>query len=269
MLHENREKSLGLAARGRQFLRALALLLMGAVLVSFVAYAIWNFDAGGRSRVYADSSVSEAGSSDPEVQVGLMGVVNGVANMERYSDATRMISVADSEEKVLAGASGIDRRAVRRDSFQKATRKAGELGYYAQLALEDSQKMTSADYYTLLQIVEAEATGGDVMSKMMVAGVVMNRVADSHFPDTIYDVVWQNGQFQPTWDGRIFSCTISDTTFEAVRRVLAGEDYSDGALFFVARSSADASKLSWFDSSLAWLYDYGGHDYYTFQEYVS
>ncbi len=33
--------------------------------------------------------------------------------------------------------------------------------------------MSGEEYYTLLQIVEAEATGGDVMSKMMVAGVVL------------------------------------------------------------------------------------------------
>ncbi len=269
MLHEDREKSLRPALRGRQFLRALFLLLMGAVLVSFFAYAIWNFDPGGRSRVYADGSAAKVSASEPEVQVGLMGVVNGVANMERYSDATRMISVADSQEKVLAGASGIDRRAVRRDSIQKGTQKAKELGYYAQLALEDNQQMSSADYYTLLQIVEAEATGGDVMSKMMVAGVVLNRVADSHFPDTIYDVVWQSGQFQPTWDGRIFSCTVTESTLEAVERVLEGEDYSQGALFFVARNSADVSKLNWFDRSLAWVCSYGGHDFYTYEDYVA
>ena len=63
---------------------------------------------------------------------------------------------------------------------------------------------------------------------MMVAGVVLNRVRDSHFPDTIQEVVWQKDQFQPTSDGRIYSCTVTDSTTEAVDRVLAGEDVSAG-----------------------------------------
>ena len=47
------------------------------------------------------------------------------------------------------------------------------------------------DYYALLQIVEAEATGGDMKSKILIANVVLNRVKDSRFPDTIYEVVWE------------------------------------------------------------------------------
>ncbi|MCC8102861.1 MAG: cell wall hydrolase, partial [Clostridiales bacterium] len=151
--------------------------------------------------------------------------------------------------------------------FSQASSTANQLGYLAQQTVLDNQ-MSSTDYYTLLRIVEAEATGEDLMSKMMVASVVLNRVEDSHFPDTIYDVVWEDSQFQPTSDGRIYSCTVTDETVEAVERVLAGEDYSQGALFFVARDAADTSKLSWFDSSLVWLFTYGGHDFYTYQSSV-
>ena len=94
--------------------------------------------------------------------------------------------------------------------------------------------MDGNDYYTLLQIVEAEATGGDIKSKILIANVVLNRVKDSRFPDTIYDVVWQTAggspQFSPTDDGRIYTVSITDDTIEAVDRALAGEDYSQGAL---------------------------------------
>ena len=57
--------------------------------------------------------------------------------------------------------------------------------------------MDGNDYYTLLQIVEAEATGGDIKSKILIANVVLNRVKDSRFPDTIYDVVWQTAGGSP------------------------------------------------------------------------
>lgn len=250
-----------------RYIRNAALTLFGALLVGALALIISEFDAGGHSRVYAvDSSFGEGGRAQ-QFQTGLMGVVSGVADMEQYSDATRLLSVADANEEVLAGLSKVDRKEIHRASITQGTKTAGELGYYAQQTVYENQ-MSSDEYHTLLQIVEAEATGGDVMSKMMVAGVVLNRVRDSHFPDTICEVVWQEAQFQPTQDGRIHSVSVTPETVEAVDRVLQGEEYSQGALFFVARSFAEQANLTWFDSSLVRMFEYGGHEYYTFKEYV-
>lgn len=250
-----------------RYMLDIALILTGVFMVGSIIFVISEFDTTGHGRVYAVDSSAEEDGRVQQAQMGLMGVVNGVADMERYSDATRQVCVAGANEGILAGVSGVDRRAVHRSTIEAGTKVASELGYYAQQAVHDNQ-MSSDDYYTLLQIVEAEATGGDVTSKMMVAGVVLNRVRDSHFPDTIYEVVWQDEQFQPTSDGRIYSCSITDSTVEAVERVLQGEDYSQGALFFVARNTAESTNMSWFDSSLVRLFEYGGHEYFTFKEYV-
>jgi hypothetical protein len=35
--------------------------------------------------------------------------------------------------------------------------------------------------------------------------VVLNRVADDRFPDTISEVVFQEGQYSPTWDGAYYN----------------------------------------------------------------
>lgn len=255
------------ARRSGRYIRDIMWVFFAVFLLGMMTLLISEFDAGARSRVYAVPSSSEGEGGEQRVQTGLKGVVSGVSRMERYSDETRLVSVAKPEENVLAGASGLDRRAIQKNAIVHGTDKAAELGYYAQQAVLENQ-MSSDEYYTLLQIVEAEATGGDMMSKMMVAGVVLNRVRDSHFPDTIYEVVWQEEQFQPTADGRIYSCEITDSTIEAVERVLQGEDYSQGALFFFARDSAEAQNVSWFDSSLVWLFEYGGHEYFTFREYT-
>lgn len=251
-----------------RYIRDIALILAGILMTAGIACVISEMDTGGHGRVYAVDFPDEGNGRAQQFQAGLMGVINGVAYMERYSDAARYVSVADANEEVLAGVRGLDRRAIRRTSIGEGIRVASELGYYAQQTVYENQ-MSEEDYYTLLHIVEAEATGGDLESKMMVAGVVLNRVRDSHFPDTIYDVVWQKAQFQPTSDGRIYSCEITDSTVNAVDRVLQGEDYSQGALFFFARDSADASSASWFDSSLVRIFEHGGHEYYTFGEYVS
>ncbi len=254
---KNRENTLSVL----EILRSVFLLLIGAALVGCLVFMVSRFQETGRAEAYMVASSAEA-ASEQEVQTGLMGVVNGVSDMKRFSDATRVVKVPDAEENVLAGVSGVDRRLIRKSFFQQSFSTAGQIGYLAEQMVLDNQLMSSSDYWTLVRIVEAETTGGDVMSKMMVAGVVLNRVNDDNFPDTIYDVVFQGSQFTPTRDGRFYSCTISDDSVEAVDRVLAGEDYSQGALYFVARSSADPSKLSWFDSSLTWLCYYGGHDFY-------
>ena len=127
-------------------------------------------------------------------------------------------------------------------------------------------KVTQSEYDNLLRIVEAEAGGEDLIGKMLVANVVLNRVEDEHFPNNINDVIFQsdNGvtQFSPISDGRFYSVKISQETIEAVNQVLQGEDNSRGALYFVARKAANVEKMRWFDEELEWLFAYGGHEFF-------
>lgn len=149
-----------------------------------------------------------------------------------------------------------------KEQKEKAAKAAKEAAKAANVI-----KISDSDKKILQRIVEAEATGEDIKGKMLVASVILNRVASDKFPNTVEKVVFQkNGntvQFSPTKDGRYWSVTISKETIKAVDRVLAGEDYSQGALFFSARSAADKSSMSWFDRNLKWLFKYGGHEFYT------
>lgn len=248
-----------------RYIRAVFLLLAGTAIVGSMVMTIFSFDTPGAGRVYAVSASEKGSEEELQVQAGLRGVVGGVSLMERYSKITKLVSIADSYDEILAGARGLNKSAIQKNHMQKGVQKAAALSYYVQQTVEQNQ-MSSEEYDTLLHIVEAEATGGDLMSKMIVAGVVLNRVKDSYFPDTIYEVVWQEDQFQPTADGRIYSCTVTQSTIDAVERVLQGEDYSQGALFFFARNSSASDSVDWFDSSLIPIFEYGGHEYFTFRE---
>ena len=128
------------------------------------------------------------------------------------------------------------------------------------------KKLSNEELEVLQRIVEAEATGEDIYGKILVANVVINRVNDEYFPDTISEVVFQKSggsyQFSPTRDGRYWSVEISKSTIEAVNRALAGEDYSQGALYFFARKLTSQSKAQWFDESLNRLFRYGCHEFY-------
>ncbi len=123
------------------------------------------------------------------------------------------------------------------------------------------------DYNALCRIVQAEAGGEDTQGKILVAEVVLNRVLSGNFASSIYDVVFErNGgrpQFSPTVDGRYYSVTVTSDTISAVEQALYGEDISQGALFFSARSKANPNDMAWFDRNLKWLFAHGGHEFYT------
>ena len=101
----------------------------------------------------------------------------------------------------------------------------------------NSFSLEDQEYQVLLKIVEAEAGCEDTEGRMLVANVVMNRVRNGYFPNTVTEVVYQRqdgtAQFSPVSDGRIDTVNVSQGTIDAVARVMNGEDISQGALFFL------------------------------------
>jgi len=126
--------------------------------------------------------------------------------------------------------------------------------------------ITEEEVDMLERIVEAEATGEDMTGKILVANVVLNRMADEDFPDTIEEVIFQkvegDYQFSPVTDERYWSVKVTDKTKVAVQKALQGEDYSEGALYFIARKRTKSSSAKWFDQHLDWLFEHGGHEFY-------
>ncbi len=132
---------------------------------------------------------------------------------------------------------------------------------------EDIFQFEEEELNILLRIVEAEAGSEDEEGKLLVANVVLNRVENEAFPDTVSDVVFQKekgvAQFSPVSNGTIWSVKVSDETVNAVERALAGEDISNGALYFAARKYAGGERMRWFDENLTFLFEHGGHEFFT------
>lgn len=118
----------------------------------------------------------------------------------------------------------------------------------------------------LCRIVQAEAGGEDVMGKMLVADVIINRVENPRFPDDVEGVVFQHVdgvyQFSPVGNGRINDVVVTEETREAVYAALLEEDISDGALYFISRKYADSDGLSWFENNLTSVTQHGGHEFF-------
>ena len=127
----------------------------------------------------------------------------------------------------------------------------------------NSFSLEDQEYQVLLKIVEAEAGCEDTEGRMLVANVVMNRVRNGYFPNTVTEVVYQRqdgtAQFSPVSDGRIDTVNVSQGTIDAVARVMNGEDISQGALFF----RSVRSKSGWFDQKLSRVLEHGNHIFYT------
>ena len=126
----------------------------------------------------------------------------------------------------------------------------------------DEVVLSASEYNVLLRIVQAESGGCDEMGKLLVANVILNRMESEEFPDTVTEVVYQKNQFSPVIDGSINTCKVSMETREAVNRALKGEDYSEGALYFMNRSCSASKNVRWFDANLDYLFKHGDHEFF-------
>ena len=229
-----------------------------------------SFNRQGRVYAAAESTVNSVyEGANYELPSGIAGVASGVSGTP--SAGATINRIGTSCEDVIVG-----------QRVQKITSQAVEMNVSESMAttidnfdsnvVSSAKMMSDEDYQNLLQIVEAEAGTEDIEGRIMVANVIMNRVKYSEFPDNVTDVIWEynNGvaQFSPVEDGRISEVTVSKETKEAVKQVLEGVDYSKGALFFIQKSAAAKSNISWFDKNLKRLFKHGVHEFYTYPDEV-
>lgn len=100
--------------------------------------------------------------------------------------------------------------------------------------------LTEEDVFLMSQIVFAESKGEPYEGKVAVASVILNRVLDPAFPNTIADVVFQTNAFSCVVDG-VISVTPNQECFNAVYEAIKGNDPTNEALFFYNPAIATCS----------------------------
>ena len=78
------------------------------------------------------------------------------------------------------------------------------IGIIAWMFAATVQAAYEDDLYILSHVITGEAEGCSRDMKLSVGSVVLNRVSDDRFPDTIAEVVFQPGQYACTWDGNYY-----------------------------------------------------------------
>lgn len=75
----------------------------------------------------------------------------------------------------------------------------------AETKISNTYTESYKDLYLLAQIIHAEAKGEPYEGKLAVGNVIHNRVKSEQFPNSIRDVIFQKGQFQPVMNGSIYN----------------------------------------------------------------
>lgn len=84
-------------------------------------------------------------------------------------------------------------------------------------------EFTYEEAQLLLRVAQAEAGNQGVDGMWLVMSVVLNRVADEDWPDTIREVIYQTSQFSSVSDGHFDAAEISPEAHEALAKIETGD----------------------------------------------
>lgn len=91
--------------------------------------------------------------------------------------------------------------------------------------------LTDQEVQWIAQMIHAEARGEPYLGQVAVGAVIINRVKSPKFPNTVKDVLFQDGAFQPIRNGTFYQAA-SEQAYRAALEALNGHDPTNGALFF-------------------------------------
>ena len=126
------------------------------------------------------------------------------------------------------------------------------------VAADGSTVYDAADLKWLSHIINAEAGNQSLEGQICVGNVVLNRVADERFPDSVEAVVFSPNQFCPVKSGSIW-CKPDDDAIAAAKLCLEGVNLAGESLYFVNPTTGNTT---WFRDKLCFVMSVGDHDFY-------
>ena len=106
-----------------------------------------------------------------------------------------------------------------------------------------SSNYNSNDRYLLAKVIYAEARGESYTGQVAIGAVVLNRVDDSRFPNTIAGVIYQPWAFTAVNDGQI-NLEPNQKAYQAADDALNGWDPTYGCVYYYNPETA-TSKWIW------------------------
>lgn len=103
-----------------------------------------------------------------------------------------------------------------------------------------STTSNNTDLNLLSKLVHAEARGEPYKGMVAVAATVLNRVANSKFPNTIAGVIYQSGAYTCVSDGQI-NLEANEQSKKAAQDAINGWDPTSGCIYYFNPNTATSS----------------------------
>ena len=111
--------------------------------------------------------------------------------------------------------------------------------------VEASGGGNTSDVQLLARAINGEARGEPYEGQVAVGAVILNRVKDSKFPNTIAGVIYQSGAFTAVADGQInVPIAQGSTVLKAAQDAMNGWDPTGGAIYYFNPNTA-TNKWIW------------------------
>ena len=207
-------------------------LIILLLLVTISGIFIFSFE---NSEVEALSKYGSRGEEVRQIQTKLKrwGYYNG--NVDGIYGSQTLAAVKKFQQKNGLTADGI--------AGTKTLQAMGIYSSSSNSSSNSSSSTNSSDLNLLSRLVYGEARGEPYTGQVAVAAVVLNRVKNSSFPNTISGVIYQKGAFDVVSDGQI-NLTPNDTAKKAAQDALNGWDPTNGAIYYFNPSTA-TNKWIW------------------------
>ena len=109
-------------------------------------------------------------------------------------------------------------------------------------SLAENSSNGTSDLQLLARAINGEARGESYEGQVAVGAVILNRVKDSEFPNTIAGVIYQPGAFTAVSDGQInVPIDENSTVVKAAQDALNGWDPTNGCVFYFNPNTATSS----------------------------
>lgn len=195
--------------------------------------------------VAVQTAVLKQGSTGGEVKevqrrLKLWGYYNGSVDGV-FGESTRLAVISFQKKNGLK-ADGV----VGKSTFKALGMNSSYQTLVDQNALntQSSGGFTSSEVYLLAKTIYAEGRGEPYTGQVAIGAVVLNRVRNSAFPNTVSGVVYQKHAFTAVSDGQI-NLTPNETAMKAARDAINGWDPTGGALYYYNPAVATS----------AWIFD--------------
>ena len=101
----------------------------------------------------------------------------------------------------------------------------------------------TSDIQLMARAINGEARGEPYEGQVAVGAVILNRVKDSRFPNTISGVIYQSGAFTAVADGQINTpIEEGSTVYKAAQDAMNGWDPTGGCVYYF---NPDTATNSW------------------------